>query len=230
MRIQVRLFAAAAEAAGQREWSEEMPAGATAGDLLAALAERFPGLRGLLPRCAVAVDREYQGRDCRLHDGAEVAIIPPVSGGSTGEPAWEPLCRIVGEPIDPAPLMAHVSHEGAGGIAVFAGTVRGVTSQEGEAYRTAALEYEAYAEMAEAKMREIAAEAAARWPGVRLAMVHRVGRLLPGETSVLVAASAPHRDDAFSACRFAIDRIKTVVPIWKKEVLEDGRTFWVNHA
>jgi molybdopterin synthase catalytic subunit/molybdopterin converting factor small subunit len=219
--VRVRFFAAAADAAGRREWVGEVPAGATAGSAVAGLAAGSPRLADLLPRCLLAVDREYVNPGTPLHDGAEVAVIPPVSGGSS-----EPLCRIAAEPISADALVAHVAHEGAGGVVVFYGSVRGRTGED----RTVRLEYDAYPEMAEAKLREIAAEAARRWPGTRLALVHRVGTLGPGEVSVVVAASAPHRDAAFEAARFAIDRIKTVVPIWKKEVLADGREFWVDHA
>lgn len=222
MTVTVRWFAGAAEAAGRREWIGDVPEGATAGSVVAGLAAANPRLGSLLPRCLLAVDREYVAPETPLRDGAEVAVIPPVSGGQ-GVP---PLCRVGPEPIDPAPLVDHVAHEGAGGIVVFHGTVRGRTA----ASRTARLEYDAYAEMAEAKLREIAARAEGRWPGVALAMAHRVGALTPGETSVVVAASAPHRDAAFDAARFAIDEIKTVVPIWKKEVLVDGSSFWVEHA
>ena len=221
MRVTVRLFASAAEAAGYREWSGEATEGRTVGSLVAELAAASPRFAELLPRCLLAVDREYVQGDAPLHDGAEVAVIPPVSGGE-----YEPLCRIQGDALEAAPLIAHVSHAGAGGVVVFYGNVRGVT----DADETIRLEYEAYPEMAEAKLREIAAAASERWPGVRLAVAHRVGVLAPGETSVIVVASAPHRGDAFEASRYAIDQIKTIVPIWKKEVLKGGRTFWVDHA
>jgi molybdopterin synthase catalytic subunit len=177
-----------------------------------------------LPRCLVAVDRTYAGSETTLHDGAELAIIPPVSGGTSDSEA--PFCRVSPEPINVAALLERVSHGGAGGVVIFLGNVRGRTGT----VSTERLEYEAYPEMAESKLSEIMASATDRWPGVRLAVAHRVGVLGPGETSVVVAASAPHRDAAFEAARFTIDQLKTIVPIWKKEVLADGRSFWVDHA
>lgn len=220
MTVRVRLFAGAAEAAGRRDWFEEAPAGATAGWLLAGLAAACPRLASMLPRCLVAVDRSYATTETVLHDGAELAVIPPVSGGEG------PLCRVTGEALSAEALVAHVDHPGAGAIVVFHGNVRARTGAD----ETVRLEYEAYPEMAEAKLAEIASEAGRRWPGCRLAMAHRIGTLGPGETSVIVAVSAPHRSAAFEAARFAMDEIKTVVPIWKREVLADGRTFWVEHA
>jgi len=127
------------------------------------------------------------------------------------------------EPLSEAAVTAAVVHPEAGGVVVFSGVVRNETGSR----RVKFLEYEAHAPMAEAKMREIGRMVHARWPGVKaVAMVHRVGRLEIGEASVIIAVSAAHRAEAFEACRFAIDRLKETVPVWKKEYFEDGEV-WV---
>jgi molybdopterin synthase catalytic subunit len=133
----------------------------------------------------------------------------------------EPILRITRDPLDDAAvraLVTQVSHAGAGGIVTFEGVVR--DNSRGKRIRY--LEYDAYPEMAEQEMAKIAAEVARRWDAARVAMVHRIGRLEIGECSVVIAVACPHRAAAFEACRYAIDTLKTSVPIWKKEVAEDG--------
>ena len=132
------------------------------------------------------------------------------------------LFRISDEPLDLAEVVRAVSVAEHGGIVTFAGTVRAINHGK----RILRLEYEAYRPMAERKLAEIGAAVGAEWPGARLAIVHRIGTLVVGETAVVIAASAPHRPAAFEVCRAAIDRLKESVPIWKKEVAEDGET-WV---
>lgn len=127
-------------------------------------------------------------------------------------------------PIDYEALTESVRRPGCGGVVLFLGTVRDLTGDR----RTTALDYEAYPAMAEKKMAEIEAEARARWPVGEMALVHRLGRLDVGEVSVAAAVSCPHRAQAFEACRFAIDRLKELVPIWKKENWADGTTEWVH--
>jgi molybdopterin synthase catalytic subunit/molybdopterin converting factor small subunit len=210
------LFGAAAERAGARR--VEVGPVRDVAQLLGVLAEQVPSLRDLLPRCLVAVNRVYAGPETPLGEGDEVAIIPPVSGGGP--------FLISEAPLAAEPLIAAVAHPEAGAVVTFHGTVRATTGD----WQTAELWYEAYPEMAVAEMERIAASLTARWPGVRLAMAHRVGRLRPGEVAVVVAASAPHRGDAFAAAAAAIEAVKTTVPIWKKEVGTDGRSFWVEHA
>jgi molybdopterin synthase catalytic subunit len=133
------------------------------------------------------------------------------------------IIALVHEPIDPAPLAAHVRGNGDGAMVIFDGFVRDHSKNR----RTLYLEYEAYEPMALAKMQEIAAHLHTRFPIHRLAMVHRLGRLEIGETSVYIAVSAPHRAAAFEASRFAIDTLKRTVPIWKKEYFEDG-SMWAD--
>lgn len=127
------------------------------------------------------------------------------------------------DPIDHHAVTEHVRRDSCGAVALFLGTVRDLTGDE----RTVFLEYEAYGPMAEKKLAEIEAEARARWPIGEIALVHRLGRLGVGEISVAVAVSCPHRADAFEACRYAIDRLKEVVPIWKKDIAPTGREAWL---
>jgi len=134
------------------------------------------------------------------------------------------VIRLTHEPIDYHALTESVRRPGCGGVALFLGTVRDLTGDE----VTLALEYEAYAGMAEKKLAEVEAQTRARWPVGDVALVHRLGRLGVGEVSVAVAVSCPHRAQAFEACRFAIDRIKEVVPIWKKDLRPDGSSEWVD--
>jgi molybdopterin synthase catalytic subunit len=140
---------------------------------------------------------------------------PVTSGGD--------IFRVVEHPLSPDAIAGDVDEPGAGGVVIFSGVVRNETGGRGVKF----LEYEGHATMAEAKMREIGAEVRARWSGVRrIAMLHRLGRLEIGESSVLIAVSAAHRGEAFEACRYAIDTLKRTVPIWKKEYFEDGEV-WV---
>lgn len=216
MRLTVRLFAGAAEALGARAVEVDLPEGATAAQCLDVLAERGGGL---LRRCSVAVDRATVGPAHVLRAGTEVAILPPVSGGAG------PLLVVGPEPISADGLLAAVADPDCGGNVLFLGTVRGRTG----AWRTESLEYEAYGDMAGEVLARIAAAARRMWPGARLALAHRTGVVPPGQAAVGVAAAATHRGDAFAAARFAIERVKTELPVWKKERSPEGREFWVEH-
>jgi MoaE-MoaD fusion protein len=216
--IQVRLFAMLRERAGRDSLELELPDGATVADALERL-EREPGLDELLGRLPVraARNREYVSEDERLEPGDELAVIPPVSGGA-GHHA-----RVTGEPLSIERLSTSVGRPGAGAIVVFAGTTRDVDR----------LEYEAYREMAEERIAAILADCASRHGLEAIAAEHRVGSVALGEPSVVVAASAAHRGEAFAAAREAIDRIKTEAPIWKREVEgtgDDERARWVEGA
>ena len=213
MPVHVLYFAGARERAGTaRETLERVPA--TVAELRNALAEAHPGLGRILPRCRIAVDEEFAADDAPLRDGAEVAIVPPVSGGA-------PRFQVVDRPLSLAEVVDAVSAPGLGGIVTFTGAVRG----ESHGKRVVRLEYEAYAPMAERKRAEIGAEVA-RAHGVEVAIVHRVGSLAPGEAAVVIACAAPHRTPAFRGCEACIERLKQDVPIWKREVFEDGSE-WV---
>lgn len=216
VRLTVHFFAAARDRAGRRSQALELPAPATVGDVLRALVKELPQLESLLPHLRVAVDEEFAGPEAKVASGAEVALIPPVAGGAGG------LFRVVDRPLRLEEVVEAVTATTLGGLVTFSGVVREVSKGK----RVTRLDYEAYVPMAEKKLAEIAAEAQAAWPGVQVAVVHRVGTLLPGELAVVIAVSAPHRKEAFRGCEFVIDRLKQDVPIWKKEYAEDGEV-WV---
>ncbi len=203
---------------GGRWW--ELPNGASVASLLAEL--RVDGIfsAAALNFAAIAVNHEYAATTATLHDGDEVAILPPVSGGTSEpyKPDDTPLVTIVHAPIDSAAILANVKAGPDGAVVVFDGIVRDNTRGR----QTLHLDYEAYEEMALRQMQLLRAEALDH-RGVReVAIVHRLGRLYPGETSVLIAVASAHRGVAFDACRWVIDTLKKTVPIWKKEQFADG--------
>jgi molybdopterin synthase catalytic subunit/molybdopterin converting factor small subunit len=219
MKVRVRLFARYREAAGRDRIELELPEGGTAEVAWDAVSRRFPVLGPYRPFTLFAVRNDYVAASHPLHDGDELCLFPPVSGGAPG-PDWIEVTRA---PLSEGAVLEAVGDAAAGGIVLFSGVVRDQTGGR----RVKFLEYEAHAPMAEAKMREIAAGVRSRWPDVtRVAMVHRVGRLEIGESSVMIAVSSPHRRQAFEACHFAIDILKETVPVWKKEYFEDGEV-WV---
>jgi molybdopterin synthase catalytic subunit/molybdopterin converting factor small subunit len=208
MPVTVRLFAGLRERAG---WSRREIDAATVGDVWPAL-----GLGDEPEGLLYAVNREYAGRERELRDGDEVALIPPVSGGAF---------RVTEEPLSLESVVAEVADERAGGTATFTGTVR----RQSRGREVTQLEYEAYAEMAEDVMAQLAAELKRRHELCAVAIHHRVGRLEIGEASVVIAVSAPHRQAALAACREAIDTLKETVPLWKKEVYEGGEE-WIGRG
>lgn len=214
-RVTVLYFAAARERAGRASESVEVGDGASAGDVLDAAIAQHPALAALRPHLRVAVNEAFVSLDERVADGAEVALIPPVSGGAGA-------FRVLTTALSLDAVVAAVSGAESGGVVTFTGQVRNQTRGR----RVLRLEYEAYAPMAERVLAQIGQEAAERWPGARLAIHHRTGVLEPGEPAVVIAAAAPHRAEAFEACRHAIERLKVDVPIWKKEFFEDGEV-WV---
>jgi len=216
MMVTVKLFASYREAVGARELSLDLPADTTPGGVLDSLAEEYPALRPLANSATFAVNRRYVAADAPLRPDDELTILPPVAGGAD---AFE----IIREPIDPAAVAARVADPSVGGIVVFTGVVR-ESSSSGRAVTH--LEYEAYPEMAVEQMGTIAREIRERWGPLRLAITHRVGRMAVGEAAVVIAVAAPHRAEAFAACQHAIDRLKEIVPIWKKEFGPDGAE-WV---
>ncbi|HEX5799791.1 MAG TPA: molybdenum cofactor biosynthesis protein MoaE [Gaiellaceae bacterium] len=211
MQITVRLFAGLRERAGSAGRTLELPEGATVGDVWAPL-ELGEEPSGLL----YAVNKEYAAAAVALADGDEVAVIPPVSGGDF---------RLSEEPLSLDAVVREVQREDAGAIATFTGTTR--NRSRGRDVRF--LDYEAYEGMAEATMRELAAELKRRYELLDVAIHHRVGRVDIGEPSVMIAVSAPHRTDALAACKEAIDTLKQTVPLWKKEVYEGGEE-WIGQG
>ncbi len=227
MRVRVRLFARYREAAGQERLELDLPEGGTVESAWSAVVARHPALAPYRPYTLFAVGHDYVSPEHPLRPGDELCLFPPVSGGSgptAGLPGGaDDTYAVVEGPLSPAAAVAAVEDPGAGGVVLFSGVVRNETGRR----RVKFLEYEAHAPMAEAKLREIGATVRRRWPGVRrVAILHRVGRLEIGESSVLIAVSAAHRGEAFEACRYAIDTLKRTVPIWKKEHFEDGEV-WV---
>jgi molybdopterin synthase catalytic subunit/molybdopterin converting factor small subunit len=219
MRVNVKLFGAVREHSGAKDLPLDLPEGSCVSDLRARLAAEIEIVASFGKRLRISRNLELVTDDAPLEDGDEVALLPPVSGGGG-------RCTLSEHPLDPAEVSARVEGSDAGGVVVFSGAVR----DRARGHQIRFLEYEAYPAMAEREMARIAAEAEARWSGVRVAMAHRVGHLEIGELAVVVAAAAPHRAEAFEACRFAIDTLKQRVPIWKKEVATDG-AYWVDdHA
>jgi molybdopterin synthase catalytic subunit/molybdopterin converting factor small subunit len=213
MRIRVLLFGVLKEMVASQSQTLDLPLGATVDTVLEHYRELLPQLAKLWPTLAIAVNQSYAARVCLLHDGDEVALLPPVSGGSAS-----PAVTLVREPIDSPSLVAAVKQGEDGAVVVFDGIVRNNTRGR----PTLFLVYEAYEEMALRLMEGLAKDAIAAH-GVRaVTIVHRLGRLQVGETSVLIVVASAHRAQAFEACRWIIDTLKKTVPIWKKEHFEDG--------
>ncbi|HWQ13839.1 MAG TPA: molybdopterin converting factor subunit 1 [Roseiflexaceae bacterium] len=218
MHVTVRYFAGHRDITARAEEKVELAAGASVGALWELLAARYPRLAGYTGRLLYAVNQEFATPATELRDGDEVAFIPPVSGGTD-----TPRFLVTPEPLDPAPLVALVAAPDMGAVVTFAGVVR--DNFGGRA--TARLEYEAYAPMAERVLAQIAAEARDRFGTGGIAVHHRVGTLEIGETAVLVVVASAHRQAAFAAAGWIMDRIKEVAPIWKKEIWADGEAEWV---
>jgi len=216
MRVQILPFGVLKDALSAA--TVDLPAQATVGDLLAILGEKLrgePAAARLLPRIAVSVNTEYAQRDRILEEGDQVGLLPPVSGGSAPPAIVTALTR---EPIPADALIAAIKQGSDGAVVVFDGIVRDNTRGRDTLY----LDYEAYEEMAAKQIAELAGQAVERF-GVRgVTLVHRLGRLQIGETSVLIVVASAHRGAAFEACRWLIDTLKKTVPIWKKETFTDG--------
>jgi molybdopterin synthase catalytic subunit len=207
VRVTVLAFAALRDRLGFSERTLELPEGAT----VASAAEALFG--GRVPRgVAYAVNQSYTEAATRLEDGDELALLPPVSGGSDLPPL-----RVQGEPIDLGALLAAVRHPTCGAVLLFLGTAREVPGE-----RLVSLEYEAYAPMAERFFRELADEIRRKHGVERVAIVHRTGTIALGEVSVAIALASAHRAPGLDALRHAIDAIKERAPVWKREVMERG--------
>ncbi len=215
MLVRVLLFAGLREAVGKKEHLLELEEECTLAELLARVEHELAPVASYRRRLIVSLNEERAAEDTVVLDGDEIALLPPMSGGAARP--W-----LQSAPLSMDVLLAEVSGPGRGGVVTFTGVVRNHSRGE----RIEHLEYEAYEPMAEKEMRRIAGQVAERWPDVRLAMSHRVGRLEIGDAAVMIAASAAHRPEAFEACRFAIDTLKQTVPIWKKEFAKDG-SYWV---
>ena len=217
VRITIKLFAQFREAVGVGKMERDITDGLMVGALLDQLRAEYPGLEATGKTIISSVNQKFVPIDTVLHDGDEVAIFPPVSGGKD-------LCRVTQDPITVDEVVAAVTRPHTGAVAVFVGVVRDRSGGRAVDH----LEYEAYDEMAQAMMGQIVAEIRQKWPSVvNVAIVQRVGLLPVGQTAAVIAVSSPHRDDGcFEACRYAIDRLKQIVPVWKEEVGPDGRS-WI---
>ncbi len=221
--ITLLFFAHLKEIAGVDRTVMVLPAGATVQQLKKQLLREIPSLALALPTVLVAINRDFAFDEDVIPEDAEIAIFPPVSGGSD-QPT---IFQVTHDVLDLDDLLDRITLTSTGAAAVFTGMVRGITSR-GEAHETVALEYEAYVPMAEAKMAQVADEIRERWPTVQgIAIVQRIGYLTPRTPTILIACTAAHRDTGvFEAARFGIDRLKEIVPIWKKEILSSGEV-WI---
>lgn len=215
--VQMRYFAIVREQLGKSKETIELADGSTVGEALDLVLSENDRLKNAQGSLMVMVDQRYQTRDFVLSNGVEVALIPPVSGGSN-----EQRYLISDNVIDPRRVENLVADEASGALVTFAGTVR----DHARGKPVTALEYEAYPPAAEKMLEQIGDEIFERWGIRNVAIQHRYGLLQIGETSVVIAVSSPHRDAAFEACRYAIERIKMIVPIWKREIYEDGAV-WI---
>lgn len=216
MRVRCLLFGAARQAAGTADVELELAEPATAEDVVAAAVERYPELGPIRAKLSVAVNRKVVEMGARVQAGDEVALLPPMGGGA-------PAVGFRVGPLDVNEVIGEVQRPEAGAVVAFVGTVR--SSNQGK--QVERLVYEAYEKMAAEKMYEVAERIEASFEGVRVAGLHRVGRLEVGEVSVVLAASAPHRAEAFEACRAFIEGLKEEVPVFKKEFFADGTEQWV---
>ncbi len=221
MRVTIKLFARLRELVGTGTLEREVADKSTVADVLQSLQEEFPALAQAASRTIISVNKEFADPQTALSAGDEVAIFPPVSGG-LGTDRYK--FAVTFEPISLDDVAARVVKPETGAVAVFGGVVRNVSAGKDVEH----LEYEAYEEMALAKLRQVGEEARQQWPKIiDVAIVQRIGHLEVGENAVIVAVSSPHRNDGcFEACAYAINRLKQIVPIWKKEVSPDG-TEWV---
>jgi molybdopterin synthase catalytic subunit len=222
MRVLVRLFASYREAAGVGQILVELPLGATVRDAIAEITRRVPPVAEV-KQLIIAKNHDYVGLDETVADGDELALIPPVSGGAV---TADDRILVSAAPLSIDAAVDAVRGPDVGGIVLFLGTVR----DQSRGKRVRHLLYEAYADMAEAKMRDIARALEASHAPLRLALHHRIGDLAIGDTAVIIVAASPHRDAAFAAARAAIDELKRVVPIWKKEYTDDGAVWIEDHA
>lgn len=225
MRVTLLAFGVLRDLLGTSGGSFELHAGSTVGGFLDLLRVAFPENTVPWSSIAVAVNQEYVSTNHPLADGDEVALLPPVSGGSgkKNPPVPQiyvpsPNIALTHAPIEAAAIAASLKHAEDGAVVVFDGIVR----NNSRGRRTLNLFYEAYAEMALTQMKLLASQALADFPVRDVAIVHRLGRLEIGDTSVVIAVASAHRAAAFDACRWLIDTLKKNVPVWKKEFFEDG--------
>jgi len=213
MKVNVLFFGVTHDVTGCAQEQVELPEGESLEGLRRRYEARFPRFQAMGGSLLLAVNQEFAQASTPLRDGDEVAFMPPVSGGAGSD-----FFRITREPILAAELARPLRAAEDGAVVIFEGFVRNHSRGRATLY----LEYEAYEPMAIAKMQELGAEAKQKFAIDGIGMIHRLGRLEIGETSVAIIVTAAHRGPAFDACRYAIDRLKQIVPIWKKEYFADG--------
>jgi MoaE-MoaD fusion protein len=220
MRVRLLFFGILKDIAARSSDTLDLPEGATVREMLAKCETRIPRMAAALASCAIAVNQQYASAETELKHDDEVALLPPVSGGGDrdSDSSGNGHARITREPIDAAGVVANIKRGEDGAAVVFEGIVRNQTRGR----KTLYLDYEAYEEMACKEMETLAAKALTQFAVRDVALVHRLGRLEIGETSVLIVVSSAHRAAGFEACRWLIDTLKRTVPIWKKEYFEDG--------
>ena len=215
MQVHVLFFGILKDLIGRSSDLVTLPDHATVADVLQHYEQSLSSHKSIMSSVAISVNQEYTAPNTKLHPGDEVALLPPVSGGAEAD---APVVKLVGERIVPHDIVPALERPEDGAIVIFDGIVRNHSRNR----RTLYLEYESYETMALSKLRELAAESLQRFAIRNLAIVHRLGRLEIGESSVLIAVFSAHRAAAFDACRWVIDTLKRTVPIWKKEFFEDG--------
>jgi molybdopterin synthase catalytic subunit len=229
MKVEILLFATLKDLAQTGLLPLELPGDSvTVAELRDALASLFPHMKPNLQTAIAAVNEEFAFPADAVKDGDRIAFFPPVSGGDGNHPE---LCRLSDSPVDMDALIAAVTVPATGAVCMFSGMVRGETKRDGASGHTQFLEYEAYEPMAITRMKQVAAEIRQRWPLVQgIAIVQRVGRLAVGENTILIACSSGHRDEGcFEAARYGIDRLKEIVPVWKKDIRPDGESWIEGH-
>ncbi|MEN3336296.1 MAG: MoaE-MoaD fusion protein [Blastocatellia bacterium] len=219
IKITALLFGQAREIAGAASLEMEVAKPATVASAFAALIAEHPKLAAMERSLLFAVNEEYAGREQALNDGDQLAVLPPVSGG-----AGVDICEITRAPIDILSLRARLLAGESGALVIFDGVARNHTKGR----PTRFLEYEGYEAMALKTMAQIINEVHEKWPINRVGLIHRLGRIEISESSVVIIVTSAHRRVAFEACQYAIDRLKKIVPIWKKEYFEDGEV-WVEN-
>jgi molybdopterin synthase catalytic subunit/molybdopterin converting factor small subunit len=219
MKVRVLLFGVLKDLTGRSSEELTVPEHATVADVIEHYQERLAGLRGMARSIAISINQEYSAIDSPLHADDEIALLPPVSGGSG--PALKstaPYVRITHDRIDTSAILEQLKQPEDGAAVVFEGIVR----NHSRGRRTLFLEYEAYEEMALKQLEDLARQACSKFEIRDAAIIHRLGHLEIGETSVLIVVASAHRAAAFEACRWLIDTLKKTVPIWKKEHFADG--------
>lgn len=219
MRVRVLFFGVLKDLTGRSSEDLTVPEQATAADVIEHYQERLAGLRGMAHSIAISINQEYSAIDSPLHAGDEIALLPPVSGGSgSAMKSTTPHVLITHDRIDASTILERLKQQEDGAAVVFEGIVR----NHSRGRRTLFLEYEAYEEMALKQLEDLGRQACSKFEIHDAAIIHRVGHLEIGETSVLIVVASAHRAAAFEACRWLIDTLKKTVPIWKKEHFDDG--------